>query len=123
MGKGMKMNAIGVYLKTLRTEQDKTLDAVAEAVAVSDRIISAWEKGRYDVRIGVMDDLLKALGGSWLDIETIQSRRLSTEQSKAIALRRLRDKPGFTADQRAALEDLTQEQKEALMQVASQMRK
>jgi len=117
------MNAIGVYLKTLRTEQQKTLDAIAEAIAVSDRIISAWEKGRYDVRIGVMNDLLHELNGSWADIEAIQSKHMTDEQGRALALRRIREGRGFTADQRALLEDLPQEQKEALLQVANQMRR
>lgn len=117
------MNAIGEYLKTLRTEQNKTLDAIAEAIAVSDRIISAWEKGRYDVRVGVMNDLLLELNGSWADIENMQAKRMTPEQGRALALRRIREGRGFTADQRALLEDLPQEQKEALLQVANQMRR
>ena len=52
------MASVGAYFHELRKAQNLTLEAVAEGLGVSDRIVSAWEKGDHTPKIDVMPKLL-----------------------------------------------------------------
>ena len=65
------MAAVGAYFQELREAQRLTLKAVADGLGVSDRIVSAWEKGEHTPKIDVMPRLLARLQGAWEDVSRL----------------------------------------------------
>ena len=117
------MSVVGVYIQELRLGRDLTLKDVADEIRVSDRIVSAWEKGEHEPKVGAFDALLKFLSGTWDDVTLLVRDDATEEDARAAARRRLLgDDLGFTPEQRAFLENLTPRQKEALLAVAREMR-
>lgn len=116
------MAAVGAYFQELREAQRLTLKAVADGLGVSDRIVSAWEKGEHTPKIDVMPRLLARLQGAWEDVSRLMREEASTDTARAVARARLRN-VGLTDDQRAFIESLDDDQLKALIAVAEQMKR
>lgn len=116
------MATVGAYLQELRNAQNLTLKAVADGLGVSDRIVSAWEKGEHAPKIDVMPGLLKKLRGAWEDVSRLMAEELSEAEARDIAKRRLAW-GGLTDEQKAFLEQLTPDQRDALLTFARQMQR
>ena len=116
------MTAVGVYLQELREAQRLTLKAVAESLGVSDRIVSAWEKGEHTPKIDVMPKLLARLRGAWEDVSVLMGEGASEEAARDLAQRRLGG-GHLTDEQRAFIEGLSPDQLAAILAVAKQMRR
>jgi len=116
------MSAVGIYLQELREAQRLTLKAVAEGLGVSDRIVSAWEKGEHTPKIDVIPGLLARLHGAWEDVAILMGEEANEETARGLARRRLTGKR-LTDEQRAFIEGLDPDQLTALLAVAKQMRR
>ena len=116
------MTAVGAYLQELRDAQRLTLKAVAESLGVSDRIVSAWEKGEHTPKIDVMPKLLARLHGAWEDVVILMREDADKETARGLAQRRLVGRQ-LTDEQRAFIEGLDPDQLTALLAVAKQMKR
>lgn len=117
------MSAVGVYIKYLREDQDMTLLEVGNAIDMSDRIVSAWEKGRHQPKFEQLYNLVDHLGGVWDDITILMRKGAKKEEALELAKRRRAGDKGFSPEERAYLESLSPEQKAALLAVARQMKR
>jgi Predicted transcriptional regulators len=116
----MSMEAVGIYFLELRQAQGLSQQDVADEVGVSDRIVSAWEKGKHVPKIDVMPKLLQRLRGSWDDVKRLMLEDANDTMAREMAKQRLKG-AGLTDEQRAFLESLNPDQREALLAFARQM--
>lgn len=117
------MAAVGEYIRYLREDQGLTLQEVGTAIDMSDRIVSAWEKGRHQPKVEQLFNLVTFLGGVWDDVTILIRRGAKKEEALVLAKRRRSGDRGFSAEEKAYLESLSPEQKAALLAVARQMKR
>ena len=104
------MDYVGTYVATLR-----------DARGLTQPDFALLEAGRHAPRTTDLDTILHYLQGNWTHVEQL----LRPDASKALAQRLAQEiinGTGFTSEQRSLLENLTPEQKAALLTVARQMR-
>lgn len=117
------MPAFGVYIQELRQGQGLTLRAVGEALGVSDRIVSAWEKAEHEPKVGVMPALLNLLRGSWDDAVRLLREDATEEQARQLARERLAQQEyALRYDQEAIIRGLSDEDLALLVEIASRLR-
>ena len=117
------MAAVGTYINFLREDQGLTLLEVGNAIDMSDRIVSAWEKGRHQPKVEQLFNLVNHLGGVWDDVTILMRKGAKKEEALELAKRRRAGDKGFTPEEKAYLESLSPEQKAALLAVARQMKR
>lgn len=83
------MQHVGIYIAARRRAAGFTQPALAEAIGVSEEIVRAWEKGKYEPRIGTMRRLLHAINGAWSDIDQLLAD--NADVAEATRLAALRD--------------------------------
>lgn len=116
----MSMNKVGIYFQELRLSKQLSQRDVAAVVGVSDRIISAWERGEHAPKIDVLPRLLEKLGGAWDDVQRLMEDDSDVDLARLLAKRRINHE-GLTEEQREFLENLSPEQRSALLAFAQQM--
>lgn len=115
------MDYVGVYVAALRDSKGLTQPDFALKVGVSERTVRNIEAGRHAPRTTDLDNILDYLQGSWTHVEQL----LRPGATKALAQKLAQDVingTGFTSSERSLLENLSPEQKAALLTVARQMR-
>lgn len=117
------MATVGIYLKYLREDQGLTQEQAGDAIGMSDRIVSAWEKGRHQPKVEQLYALVEYLGGVWDDITILMRKGSRKDEALELAKRRRSGDRGFSGEERAYLESLSPEQKAALLAVARQMKR
>lgn len=60
----MDNEKIGAFIKELRKEQGLTQKELAEALSITDRAVSKWERGLNAPDIALLEPLAKLLGVS-----------------------------------------------------------
>lgn len=116
----MGMEMVGVYVGVLRRARSLTQPELAEKIGVHERTIRNLEGGKHEAKPTDLAQVLTLLSGSWVHIAQL----MQPTATRALAERLAKDVTegkGFTEDQRVFLENLTQDQKEALLAVARQM--
>lgn len=116
------MQAFGAYLQELRQAQGITLKTISEALGVSDRIVSAWEKAEHEPRVGVVPALLELLHGTWDDAVQLLRADMTEDEARQLARRRLAEPPALTEEQRQYFANLTPEQKELVFRLVEEFR-
>lgn len=61
---GMSMQAVGTYLRELRTAAQLTQDKAAELIGVDKKTIERWEKGEHEPKATTLQEYVQALRGS-----------------------------------------------------------
>jgi len=83
------MEAVARYLATLREDQKLSQKQVGDAVGVSDRQVSNWEKGENQPKLGYVPALLGVLRGAYEDLVLLLTDGVSEEKGVDLARRRL----------------------------------
>lgn len=115
------MEAVGTYLYTLRKKHDYTLKQVSDAIGVTDRMVSAWEKGAHQPSLEPIIKLVEFLQAAWEDIAALMIEEKTIQEAKALAHYRF-DHPVLTLEQRVFLSGLSTDQRAALLYFVQQMR-
>lgn len=82
------MAHVGTYIAVRREAEGLTQEALAELLGVSERIVREWEKGRHEPKIGMMRRLLRAIGGSWEDVDRLLGDDADANDALHLAARR-----------------------------------
>jgi transcriptional regulator with XRE-family HTH domain len=85
----MSMEAVARYLSTLREGRKLSQKQVGDAVGVSDRQVSNWEKGENQPKIGYVPALLAVLRGAYEDLAQLLIEDVPGEKGVDLAQRRL----------------------------------
>ena len=115
------MELVGAYVGVLRNARGLTQPELAEQVGVSEKTIRNIERGRHEPKTIVLDTILDLLHGSWAHVGQLLRPGASRDLAERLA-KEVTEGKGFTDDQRAFLEGLTPDQKDAILRVARQMR-
>lgn len=110
------MIEVGIYLKTLRSEQHYTQQEVGDAAGVTDRAVAAWEKGRNVPTLDAALDALKFLKGAWEDVVELMSNDDCAKRARDLAKWRLKNPVTLTDDERALLDAIPSDQRKALFE-------
>lgn len=113
------MTHVGIYIATLRTGRFSQ-EEIAKRIGVSEKIVRAWEKGVHEPKVSLMNALLSILQGSWDDVKRLMLEDANDTMAREMAKQRLKG-AGLTDEQRAFLESLNPDQREALLAFARQM--
>lgn len=114
------MEAIGVYVRALRTESGLTQEALAREVSLSEKSIRNLENGTHEPKVTKLGEIIKLLRGSAVHVAQLMDPAASINQALELADEIIKQ-TGFTDDQRRYLEGLTPSQKQALLTVAREM--
>jgi DNA-binding XRE family transcriptional regulator len=117
----MSMEAIGVYVRTLRDKHGLTQEGLAGLVGISEKTMRNLESGRHDPKIETLAKIVAQVQGSLAHVARLMDPAATVEQARDLAIEALSD-GGFTDEQRAYLESLTADQKRALLAVAREMK-
>jgi transcriptional regulator with XRE-family HTH domain len=105
---GMAMQAVGVYLRTLRNDLKLTQDEAGDKIGVVAKTIERWEAGDHEPKLTQLAAYVHALGGS---------------VSRAVSL--LIDYPERetknTPDELAAINRLSPERKKLVLDLIDQL--
>lgn len=115
------MEAIGVYVRTLRDRRGFTQEGLAGLVGISEKTMRNLESGRHDPKIETLAQIVVQIRGSLAHIARLMDPAAPISLALELAGEALSD-GGFTDEQRAYLESLTPEQKRVLLSVAREMK-
>lgn len=114
------MELVGAYVSLLRNASRLTQDELADKVGVHVRTVRNLESGRHEPKPTDLAAVLELLHGSWVHVAQLlrpgATKTLVERLAKQVA-----EGSSFTDEQRAFLENLTPEQKAAILAVARQM--
>lgn len=116
------MEAVGVYVRTLRDLRGMNQEALARAIGVHVRTIRNMESAKHASKPADLDAALKHLKGSWAHIARLMPPDAKLDLARELAQEAFSE-TGFTEEERSYLEGLTPEQKDALITVARQMQR
>lgn len=115
------MEAIGVYVRTLRDERGFTQEGLARLVGISEKTMRNLESGRHDPKIETLAQIVTLVRGSLAHVGRLMDPSAPIELARQLADEVLSN-GGFTDEQRVYLESLTPDQKRALLTVAREMK-
>ena len=109
------MSMLGVYLAELRAYHKLTLNELAERVGVTDRLISAWEKGRHQPAVDKLSALVTELGGSITDVARLVKNDATADEAKMMACLRFKSPQALTDEEVALFEALSPAKRQAIL--------
>jgi len=83
------MEAVARYLSTLREARRLSQKQVGDAVGVSDRQVSNWEKGENQPKLGYIPSLLAVLRGDYEDLKQLLVEDVPGDRGEDLARWRL----------------------------------
>lgn len=114
------MKVVGAYVRALRDDCGMTQIDLAVAAKLSEKTIRNLESGRHDPKIEKLAEIVQIVKGSILHLAQLMHPDATLDVAKRL-VNEVRSGTGFTDDQRMVLENLSPEQKDAVMRVAQQM--
>lgn len=115
------MEYVGAYISELRSANGLTQPELAAKIGVHERTVRNMESGRHESKPTDLAAALDLLHGSWIHVAQLLRSSADAALARKLAADAVKG-TGFTDEQRAFLENLTPDQKAALLSVAHQMR-
>lgn len=116
------MEMVGAYVSLLRGASGLTQPELAAKIGVSEKTIRNLESGRHEPKPTDLALVLNLLRGSWVHVAQLLQPSATKTLVERLAMEAI-DGQGFTDEQRAFLENLTPDQKAAILAVARQMQR